>query len=417
MKIKHLRFFLIYVHFFILCYSANAQDSIYTRSVIQTLTGNNYYGRGYVKNGDGKAARYIKSEFKKAGLTALTNDSYQKFSFGVNTFPGAMQVSVNGKTLKPGIDYIIYPSSSSSSNSFNVREIDSASTLEALQMESPECLVISNKAFNAIREDAIQALNLRRQGAIVLVEENKLTWSVGRTSLNIPVVIILRKSLPEHFQTISFKIKSVFRNSYETQNVIGFIKGKSMPDSFIVFSAHYDHLGLMGKKTIFPGANDNASGAAMLLNLANHYNETANRPECSMLFIAFAGEEAGLVGSHYYTEHPLFPLSQIKFLINMDLLGTGDDGMTVVNATEYKSQFQLLKSINDEKKYLPMIGERGKAKNSDHYYFSEKGVPSFFFYTLGGIKAYHDVDDKASSLPLTRFKEVFQLICNFAERL
>ncbi len=417
MKRKHLHFFLINVLFFVWGCSANAQDSLYSRSVIQTLTGNNYHGRGYVKKGDSKAAQYIESEFKKIGLAAIANNYCQNFSFGVNTFPGAMQVSVNGKTLRPGIDYIIYPSSSSSSKSFILREIDSAKTLENLQIESPECLVISNKAFNAIREDAINALELRRQGAIVIVEDNKLTWSVGRSRLNIPVVIILRKSLPEHLQSISFKVKSIFQTSYKTQNVIGYIKGRSMPDSFIVFSAHYDHLGLMGKKTIFPGANDNASGVAMLLNLATHFNDPTHRPECSMLFIAFAGEEAGLVGSHYYTEHPLFPLSQIKFLINLDLLGTGDEGMTVVNATEYKSHFQLLKSINDEKKYLPMIGERGKAKNSDHYYFSEKGVPSFFLYTLGGIKAYHDIDDKGSSLPLTRFKEVFQLICDFTERL
>ena len=72
---------------------------------------------------------------------------------------------------------------------------------------------------------------------------------------------------------------------------------------------------------------------------------------------------------------------------------------------------------NDDKKYFSTLGERGTAKNSDHYYFSEKGVPSFFFYTMGGIKAYHDIYDKAATLPLTKFKETFGLIRDFTDAL
>ena len=97
----------------------------------------------------------------------------------------------------------------------------------------------------------------------------------------------------------------------------------------------------------------------------------------------------------------------------MDLLGTGDDGLMVVNATEFEAQFNTLANINSEKKLLPKIDKRGKARNSDHYWFTEKGVPAFFIYTLGGIAAYHDVFDKAETLPLTKYKEVFQLITEF----
>ena len=89
----------------------------------------------------------------------------------------------------------------------------------------------------------------------------------------------------------------------------------------------------MGKDVYFPGANDNASGVAMLLNLANYYSKKENQPKCSIAFIAFAGEEAGLLGSKYFSEHPLIPLNKMKFLVNLDLLGTGDEGMMVVNAT------------------------------------------------------------------------------------
>lgn len=152
---------------------------------------------------------------------------------------------------------------------------------------------------------------------------------------------------------------------------------------------------------------------ALLLNLANYYSKKENQPKCSIAFIAFAGEEAGLLGSKYFAGHPSIPLNEIKFLVNLDLLGTGDEGMMVVNATEFPRQFALLDSINNVKKYLMKIGQRGKAANSDHYWFTEKGVPSFYFYTLGGISAYHDIYDKAETLPLTKFEDVFRLIIDF----
>ena len=120
-----------------------------------------------------------------------------------------------------------------------------------------------------------------------------------------------------------------------------------------------------------------------------------------------------MVGSKYFTEHPVFELSKIKFLINLDLLGTGYEGITVVNATEFKTRFDALKQLNTDKKYLPLVKPRGKAQNSDHYWFTEKGVPSFFIYTMGGIKAYHDVYDKPQTLPLTKYKEVFRLLVDF----
>ena len=186
-----------------------------------------------------------------------------------------------------------------------------------------------------------------------------------------------------------------------------------MPDSFIFITAHYDHLGGMGLNTFFPGANDNASGVSLLLNLARYYSMSPQR--YSIGFICFAGEEAGLVGSKFYTEYPLRPLDNIRFLLNTDLAGTGEEGITVVNATEFPEAFSLLKGINDEYKLLPAVKERGKAANSDHYYFSEKGVPAFFFYTMGGIKAYHDIFDRPETLPLDRHEELFRLVSLFVE--
>jgi hypothetical protein len=103
--------------------------------------------------------------------------------------------------------------------------------------------------------------------------------------------------------------------------------------------------------------------------------------------------------------------------LNLDLEGTGDEGITVVNATVFSKEFGWMQEINNKSHYLAAVNARGKAANSDHYYFTEKGVPSFFFYTLGGIKAYHDVFDRAETLPLNRVSNIQQFIETFNKRV
>jgi Iap family predicted aminopeptidase len=275
------------------------------------------------------------------------------------------------------------------------------------------CIVIDADQFRSGREDFIEAIKKKKKGMVVFSERKKLTWSVATYSFNVPVLFIMDE-LIRNKNEIRIDVHSRLIAQNPARNVIGCIPGKT--DSMIVFSAHYDHLGRMGGKTIFPGANDNASGVALMLDLAKHFSGKA-LPACSLVFIAFGAEEAGLIGSKFFTENPLIDLKKIKCLINLDLLGTGDDGIMVVNATEYKHHFEILKKVNANGNYFPSLGERGKARNSDHYYFSEKGVPSFFIYTMGGITAYHDIYDIAETLPLTKYNESFMLIRDFAEEL
>ena len=185
----------------------------------------------------------------------------------------------------------------------------------------------------------------------------------------------------------------------------------TVKDTFIAITAHYDHLGMMGDATIFPGASDNASGTAMMIYLSSYF---ATHPQhYSILFIAFSGEEPGLLGSAFYAAHPVVPLAQIKFLTNIDIMGDATDGVTVVNATEYPRQFELLNKINDASHYIPVIKSRDKAANSDHYHFSEAGVPSFFFYSNGGKGFYHDVFDKGEETTLANVDGVAKLLIDF----
>ena len=358
--------------------NATAQDLPYARKIITALTSDVFWGRGYTNGGMGKAADFIANEFKTYGLEPMNGKSYkQSFSLPVNTFPGKMELVVDGKSLSPGRDFIVLPASSGNHASGKVD-----------------------------RKDSVTFINQDQR--LILILKDKLTWSVSPLQENYTGVEVLKSALPGKPENIMLNIQNAFIKDFEAANVCAIIRGTKHPDSVVLFSAHYDHLGGMGSETYFPGANDNASGIALLLSLARHY--VKNPQPYSIAFICFAAEEAGLVGSKFYTEQPLFPLANIRFLINLDMVGTGDAGITVVNATEHPREFSLLRQVNDQKKYLGKINQRGKAANSDHHFFSEKGVPAFFIYTQGGISAYHDVNDVAKTLPLTEFQDLFGLL-------
>lgn len=370
-------FFLL---FFICCNYCFAQDLTYARKTLNTLTSPALWGRGYTKAGMAKAANFISNEFKGIGLNPLK----QEFSFPVNTFPGAMELTLDGKKLIPGKDFIIGQAS---------KGIKDGGSL--------------------IQKDSIHFVNEEQK--LVLTLQSKLTWSVSTKVEDYTEIIIKKSVIAQKPHTFEANIESQFIPTFSAFNIYASIKGTKHPDSVLVITAHYDHLGGMGKHTYFPGANDNASGVSLLLSLAKFYAK--NPQPYTIAFICFGAEEAGLIGSNYFTENPLIPLNSIRFLINLDLVGTGEEGATVVNATVHPKEFALLNKINTAGKFLLKINPRGKAANSDHYFFTEKGVPAFFLYTQGGITAYHDIDDKAKTLPFTMYENLFKLLVGFNKGL
>ncbi len=383
------------------------------RKVITELSSEKYFGRGYLKHGDKKAAHFLQKRFSKLGLKPVDDKWFQHFTHPVNRFPKNVSLTTDTKSWIPGKEFLIHHQSPSANGTWPIAWADSAEIISSLNNDFDSCYVITRQVFSKLQKEITSLLFKRKKGVLVILEPHKLTWSVGTSVFNIPVIEVYDSLFSRQTKSITVHADAEFNAEYNSKNVIGIITGNKIPDSLIVITAHYDHLGGMGNKTFFPGANDNASGVAMLLSLAEYFTKQENRQPYSILFIAFAGEEAGLQGSKYYTEHPLLPLSKIRFLINLDLLGTGDEGIMVVNATEFERDFSILQSINDTAKYVSNVGKRGKAKNSDHYYFSEKGVPAFFIYTLGGVTWYHDVMDKSETLPLTKYNNVFQLLKSF----
>lgn len=375
------------VFFLSVTFFTKSQDSLYARLIIKKLTSKECYGRGYLNNGLDVAANFISDQLKRYKAKPLFSTGYyQEFDFNVNTFPTKVSVKLNGKVIKPGNDFILNPQSGSIKGKFNLKQIDSV-TYKAI--DSPIPLILSLK--------------------------RKLTFSVATNSVSGCEIELLNKNQYKDFKTLDVNIESKVLTKYINKNICAYIDGTKNNDTCIYFTAHYDHLGGLGKKTFFPGANDNASGVSMLLNFIKYYSE--HPPKYKAVFVFFAGEEAGLLGSKHFVEKEGIDLKTIKFLINLDLLGTGDDGIMVTNGAVLTSQFEMLTKINAQKNYVKEIKKRGKAQNSDHYWFTEKGVPAFFIYTLGGIKAYHDVDDIEKTLPLTDYGDVFRLLRDFVNEL
>jgi hypothetical protein len=332
-----------------------------------------------------KAADFIAEKYKTFGLLPLGGKDFRMpFSYPVNTFPGKIEVLINGKKLLSGEDFILSPES---------RGINASGTLA--QGDSITFFDVKNKIIVQLKE--------------------KLTGEVSQQVAAYTLILVDKNRFTEKPESVEVNIENSFIKNFKTANICGMVKGTVHPDSIIFITAHYDHLGGLGADTYFPGANDNASGVAILLALAQYY--AAHPQTYSIGFISFAGEEAGLLGSKYFTEHSPVNLKKIRFLLNLDIEGTGEDGITVVNATEFPKEFRYMQNINSEKHYLAAVNERGKAPNSDHYFFSETGVPAFFFYTLGGIKAYHDVYDKAETLPLNASNNLVSFIKDFIAAL
>ncbi len=405
----------------------HAQDMQRAKKTITELCAPAMRGRGYIADGDKIAAKYIAQKLTQAGAKNFGETYFQNFTLDINTFPDKVQLEIDGKNLLAGTDFIVSPASSSGSGVGEAYFLDTLifaenrKAIEQLLKEdlSSKVLILNGKDYPKVADLPTALVRKIYEAKAFISLETKLTMSLANAQLSKPTFSILKNKFPLDSQTnikkIKFSLTAKLIDDYVTQNVIGYLEGRTKPDSFVVFTAHYDHLGGLGREAYFAGANDNASGISFLLELLVHYAK--NRPTYSVAFMFFGAEEAGLLGSKYYVGNPLFPLSNIKFLLNLDLVGTGIEGITVVNATIFPQEFALIDQLNKQGNYFPQVKKRGKAANSDHYFFTEKGVKSFFIYAMGGIQAYHDVDDKAETLPLSHYEALFQLLTKFSEKL
>jgi Zn-dependent M28 family amino/carboxypeptidase len=236
----------------------------------------------------------------------------------------------------------------------------------------------------------------------------------GRGQLKIAHIQVGKKAIPEDLSEVEIQIENDYNEHYPTQNVIGYLPGQT--DQWIVFTAHYDGYGSYGEGNYNAAAEDNASGTAMVMDLARHYKND-EKPYYSVAFMLFSGEEVGLMGSKYYVNHPSFPLNKIKLVINLDMVMTGQDGVILFGGTNRPNEAAIVQKINEENQYMKNVDNREGTANSDHFPFQEKGVPAIFFLTKGPSGRGHGPDDTYDKLPLYAYENLFKLVTQIPAEL
>ncbi len=411
----------LFLILFLFTNNIKSQNIKYVRNLLDTLCAEGMHGRGYVNKGDSIAASFIANELVKLKLDKFNNSYLQNYSFSANSFPSDMLLKIDDTKFKPGVDFLVLPFSQGINGKYNIEYLNPQIIKSKRKFKnfwkkdfSNSIIIIDTLGSNGINKEYISFFlkyNPHNIKAIIEIYDRNLVFTPSQIVKKYTHIRLRRTNFNKKAKEIEINITNEFFSEYKTQNVVGYIKGQT--DSFFVYTAHYDHIGRMGKDTYFPGAHDNASGTAMLLDIARHFKSLKKKPKHSIVFIFFSGEEIGLLGSRFFTENPFFDLNKINFLLNMDLVGSGEDGIQIVNSTVFKTEYNIMKKINDNKKYLKQLKLRGAAANSDHYFFYRKGVKCFFIYTLGSYKHYHNIYDKAETLPLNEYDNLFRLLVDF----
>jgi hypothetical protein len=402
--------------------SLQAQDLEHYKQIVKELSSSRYQGRGYAKGGANKAGEYLKKEFTKAGVDEVI---CQPFTIDINTFPKKMKMWADGKKLTPGVDFSMREYSPGVYGEFPVYQVDTLNYdpekmfADLAKPEYANCLVACEFwfAYHHGKDFArLQKVGECTNAGLIQTWTSPIKFykSYGHRVVDKPIIWMTPESI-EGVKSVKVKVDHKFLKDYELFNVIAKVNGRRH-DSCYVFTAHYDHLGNLGKRVYYAGANDNASGTATIVTLAAYYAK--NRPEYDMYFIAFSGEDANLRGSEFYAKNPIVPLEQIKYLFNIDMIGDNNPVQYCEVSDEGMRGFALFEKINNEKHHFKGLNRGELAGNSDHYPFATRHVPCIFLENQEGdaFQYYHTIFDTYENAVFDSYEPVFRLVRDFVER-
>ena len=412
----------VFILLALLSLQLQAQDLPHFKKVVKELSSAKYQGRGYARGGANKAGKYLEKEFRKAGVDDVT---LQPFTIDINTFPGDMEMWADGRKLKAGVDFSMREYSPGVKGEFPVYHVDTLNfdpdkVLADLALpENEGCLVCCDFWFTYKYRKLFSKLQKAGEcpnAGLLLTWASPIKFfkAYGEKVVDKPIVWVTPEAI-EGVKSVKLNVDSEFLNDYELFNVIAKVEGQRH-DSCYVFTAHYDHLGNLGRKVYYPGANDNASGTAAIVTLAAHYAK--NRPEFDMYFVAFSGEDANLRGSTYFADHPVVPLSQIKYLFNIDMIGDDNPVQYCEVSDAGMPEYPKFEKVNAEQHLFQALNRGDLAANSDHYPFAVRGVPCIFLENGEGsaFPHYHTPADNIKTVRWDSYEPVFRLVTGFIER-
>lgn len=401
------------------------------KSHIAYLADDRLEGRRTGTKGEEMAVEYIRQQFQAIGLQPAGTESYTQ-SFIVNDgkqIDSVTELSINNTRLVTGKDFFPFPFSPAISMeampSIAVQEAEMPwfyDLKEALEDNS------KNPHFDLqeyIYKNAGKAKD-RGASAVILFNtsgiDDKLAFNPKdrQAQLAIPVLYITSATARQYFSdptaTLTLKMRiSISEKTRQGHNVIGYIDNKA--STTVVLGAHLDHLGYgedgnsrstSATPEIHNGADDNASGTAALIELARRLKNSPEKGN-NYLFIAFSGEELGLFGSKYFTEHPTIDLKSVNYMINMDMVGRLNDSSRVLTIGGYGTSPTWSTVITKDyfgpgyhstKKTAPLLLIRTDSSGtgpSDHTSFYRKEIPVLFYFT-GLHSDYHKPSDDADKI-------------------
>ena len=443
------------------------------------LASDRFSGRQTGTGGDSLAALFIRKEFEKAEVVPFTGNGLQPFSVNVAVEAGSgSRLIADGKSFVAGTDFMPLALTSNSSLSAPVAFCGygltpSGDTLTrddfaGVDLKGKWALILRGypdwipeaKGYASLSTDRLKVLNAREKGAagILLVSGEK--WDVAdnldrpsrsESTAGIPVLQVKRSvadlilggssstvsSVEEKAagmnSTASFLTAAtvdataeIVKKEASTSNVVMMLKGASLPDEYVIIGAHYDHLGMGGPGSssrtpdtvaVHYGADDNASGVALMIELAEKLAAMKQPPARSILFVAFSGEEMGLLGSKYFVDHDGIAPSAVNLMINLDMVGRMKEGngLQVAGVGTAAGLRDTVIAYADTTAISLAFTAEGYGP-SDHSSFYGKNIPVLSL-TTGAHLDYHtpaDTPDKLNNEGMVKIGDLVAKVVNAA---
>lgn len=409
---------------------------------LRFLASDELMGRGTTRPEINIAARYISEEFKSMGLKEVpgTTDYFQTFTFKLFTPSKTGSFIVNSKAYNMGEDIVQIGGTDVALNApivyagFGLKE-----DLDKIDIRGKIIVTEWGATDSGSPQEGFMLIPAkielaRERGALALIERNprNLPWQdfqqyfmqehteqEGANNFNMFIINDNDASLPalQQNQSATISTAGTRERNISAKNVMSWVEGtdSKLKDQFIVLSAHYDHLGVAeqpkleeGKlDSIYNGARDNAIGTTAVIDAARYFAQ--HPPKRSILFIAFTAEEMGLIGSKYFAQHPVLPLKQLVYDLNIDNASYNDTTIiTLVGLGRTSADADIKKACDAyHLSVLPdPTAEQWLFDGSDNVSLAAKGIPAPTF-SLGMrtfdstiFNRYHQLSDEAGNLNL-----------------
>ncbi len=408
-----------------------------------------------------KAANFIADEFKKIGLKPLGNKEYfQTLNVEYNEIlsPCVLRNINRQKTYKLGNDFVcrgftgsgnvtaevVFVGYGFSEDFYNDYTSSVAGKIVLMFKQTPNWKIGNNEWNQSLRYRASKAysygavavlfvsrpndINPQKPIGSVMDGEGKyipdlpmlhIDISVadeflgksGETLINLQRKIDSLKSPCMLFTDtqVHIEVNSKYKPEKETVNVIGMLEGSDevLKNEYIVIGAHLDHAGSQAGEIYFPGANDNASGSASVLEIARTYVNSGIKPKRSIIFALFSNEESGLEGSEYFVKNSPVPLNKITAMLNNDCIGHGDS-IQIGNGKSAPLLWEVTRKIDSSFSRL-MIDRTWNGGGADATPFHKAGIPSLYFVSFFSYTHLHLQSDKPETLNPSLFESVCRL--------